>query len=155
MKFCTQGIIYLRCFVTRQFLSRIYALSSVKFSGLKCGCEKKMTNHKYKVRIFELDAIIVEQFQQFATKSKTENWQIYSLWNWRRELGKLESFDKIRKSCDFGGSLLNWRRRAPQAGAAKVSLSSLYSLPQNKNKKKKKKWNKKERKKKNKNKNEK
>ena len=37
----------LRCFVARQFLSRIYALLSVKFSGLKmCEC-KKMTNIRY------------------------------------------------------------------------------------------------------------
>ena len=37
----------LRCFVARQFLLRIYALLSVKFSGLKmCEC-KKMTNIRY------------------------------------------------------------------------------------------------------------
>ena len=48
--FYTQGVILhndLRCFVARQFLSRIYALSSVKISGLKmCEC-KKMTNMRY------------------------------------------------------------------------------------------------------------
>ena len=37
----------LRCFVARQFLSQIYALLSVKFSGLKmCECKK---NDKYEV----------------------------------------------------------------------------------------------------------
>ena len=37
----------LRCFVARQFLSQIYALLSVKFSGLKmCECKK---NDKYQV----------------------------------------------------------------------------------------------------------
>ena len=39
--------INLRCFVARQFLSQIYALLSVKFSGLKmCECKK---NDKYQV----------------------------------------------------------------------------------------------------------
>ena len=37
----------LRCFVVRQFLSRIYALLSVKFSGLKLCEYKKMTNIRY------------------------------------------------------------------------------------------------------------
>ena len=41
--FCREAIVVanLRCFVARQFLSRIYALLSVKFSGLK------MTNMIY------------------------------------------------------------------------------------------------------------
>ena len=37
----------LRCFVARQLLLRIYALSSVKFSGLKLWLCKKVTNMKY------------------------------------------------------------------------------------------------------------
>ena len=37
----------LRCFVVRQLLSRIYALSSVKFSGLKLWLCKK--SDKYEV----------------------------------------------------------------------------------------------------------
>ena len=37
----------LRCFVARQFLSQIYALLRVKFTGLKmCECKK---NDKYQV----------------------------------------------------------------------------------------------------------
>ena len=37
----------LRCFVARQLLSRIYALLSVKFPGLKLRLCKKVTNMKY------------------------------------------------------------------------------------------------------------
>ena len=37
----------LRCFVARQLLSRIYALSSVKFFGLKLRLCKKRTNIRY------------------------------------------------------------------------------------------------------------
>ena len=50
--FCREAIcaINLRCFVARPFLSEIYALLSVKFSGLKmCGCKK---NDKYEVCTF-------------------------------------------------------------------------------------------------------
>ena len=53
----------LRCLVASKFLSRIYALLSVKFPGLKmCGC-KKMTNIRYDSREFKVlmiskDAII-------------------------------------------------------------------------------------------------
>ena len=36
----------LRCFVVRQLLSRIYALSSVKFSGLKLWLCKKSDNYE-------------------------------------------------------------------------------------------------------------
>ena len=39
----------LRCFVARQLLSRIYALLSVKFPGLKLRLCKKMTNIRYGV----------------------------------------------------------------------------------------------------------
>ena len=49
--FCREAIcaINLRCFVARPFLSEIYALLSVKFSGLKmCGCKK---NDKFQVCI--------------------------------------------------------------------------------------------------------
>ena len=37
----------LRCFVARQLLLRIYALSSVKFQASNCGCVKKVTNMMY------------------------------------------------------------------------------------------------------------
>ena len=37
----------LRCFVTRQLLSRIYALLSVNFQASNCGCVKKVTNMMY------------------------------------------------------------------------------------------------------------
>ena len=44
---CAICAINLRCFVARPFLSEIYALLSVKFSGLKmCGCKK---NDKFQV----------------------------------------------------------------------------------------------------------
>ena len=51
-KFYTESVIlhivcYLRCFVASKYLSRIYALLSVKIPGLKmCEC-KKMTNMRY------------------------------------------------------------------------------------------------------------
>ena len=51
----------LHCFVARQFLSRIYALLSVKFPGLKmCEC-KKMTNIKYAHCLTPLCLCIVHQ----------------------------------------------------------------------------------------------
>ena len=37
----------LRCFVVRQLLWCIYALSSVNFQASNCGCVKKVTNMKY------------------------------------------------------------------------------------------------------------
>ena len=37
----------LRCFVARQLLLYIYALSSVKFQASNCGCVKNVTNMKY------------------------------------------------------------------------------------------------------------
>ena len=37
----------LRCFVMRQLLWCIYALSSVNFQASNCGCVKKVTNMKY------------------------------------------------------------------------------------------------------------
>ena len=46
MCFCIKNI-DIRCFVARQFLSQIYALLSVKFSGVKkCWC-KYVTNMRY------------------------------------------------------------------------------------------------------------
>ena len=39
----------LHCFVTRHLLSRIYALSSVKFPPSNYGCVKNMTNMRYAV----------------------------------------------------------------------------------------------------------
>ena len=59
--FCREAIcaINLRCFVARPFLSEIYALLSVKFSGLKmCGC-KKMTNFRYAMNIVHWTTMLI------------------------------------------------------------------------------------------------
>ena len=43
----------LRCFVVRQLLWCIYALSSVNFQASNCGCVKKVTNMKYACLLYD------------------------------------------------------------------------------------------------------
>ena len=79
----------LRCFVARQFLSQIYALLSVKFSGLKiCLFEK---NGKYQVcvsfqkapTIFtKLSFLIVQKTLRRLKCLESSNTSISALWIW-------------------------------------------------------------------------
>ena len=62
----------LRCFVARQFLSQIYTLLSVKFSGLKmCECKK---NDKYEVCTAAVPFLLSSQFHMGAHMCLYHSW---------------------------------------------------------------------------------
>ena len=55
----------LRCFVVRQFLSQIYALLSVKYSGLKiCWCKKRDKYQVWVDRGFDHKKVITVNFRE-------------------------------------------------------------------------------------------
>ena len=67
---------HIRCFVARQLSSQIYALSSVKFSGLKLRLCKKMTNIRYAMDQWTNGPIDI------GTLKHLKKWKIGTLEHW-------------------------------------------------------------------------